>query len=162
MERLDQGKLLTMLQTQALAHDQLLAEGKPLHDDWLRQAWVSSAYLTRAIVHKDHLEMRQTLADIWTALVGEWLANIPENETVESAATLFHASMYDSNYWSPEQDTMLQKHEDVLHLIDAFVNLCSASSFNAKIFERIMQLCGVSWDELYNIYMDMEAPDGKH
>lgn len=156
MERLKYEHLLAMLQTQ----DTLNAGNEP---SWranghnhMRDAWCWAASLSGELSSLPKMDKNPDafafIDDIWNCLLNEWLVNIPEGDTIEDAAALFIDMMYTPEKWTPEQEATLQKHTDVLTLIDAFANLATAQVFNAKIFERIMELLNYSWAQLYERY----------
>lgn len=149
MEKLKHEHLLAMLK----AKDESNTRESPLWRDgspqFMRQAWLHAGlFLSNREAFGDQ-EAAQYLQDVWRFLLDEWLINAPEGESMEDVAGLFMEMMYAPEKWSPAQDAALQKHSDVGVLVDSFVHLASANVFNAKIFERILELVDYQWDAVY-------------
>ena len=127
---------------------------------WLRAAWVESGELMDHVGWKwwkqqerNTVQAQIELVDIWHFMLSEWLGNSPKDEDVESAAALLIDTMYSPEKWLPEQEETLQRHTDLLVLIDGFAHLCAANIFNVKLFERMMQLLDMSWSDMYRMYV---------
>lgn len=127
---------------------------------WLRAAWVESGELMDHVGWKwwkqqerNTVQAQIELVDIWHFLLSEWLGNTPKDEDVESAAALLIDTMYSPEKWLPSQEEALQRHTDLLVLIDGFAHLCAANIFNVKLFERMMQLLDMSWSDMYRMYI---------
>ena len=127
---------------------------------WLRAAWVESAELMDHVGWKwwkkqePNIPQAQIeLVDIWHFMLSEWLGNTPKDEDAEASAALLIDSMYSPEKWSPESEAALQRHTDLHIMIDSFAHLCAANIFNAKIFERLMQLLGMSWADMHRMYV---------
>lgn len=127
---------------------------------WLRAAWVESGELMDHVGWKwwkqqerNTVQAQIELVDIWHFLLSEWLGNTPKDEDVESAAALLIDTMYSPEKWLPSQEEALQRHTDLLVLIDGFAHLCAANIFNVKLFERMMQMLDMSWSDMYRMYI---------
>lgn len=127
---------------------------------WLRAAWVESGELMDHVGWKwwkqqerNTVQAQIELVDIWHFMLSEWLGNSPKDEDVESAAALLIDTMYSPEKWLPEQEETLQRHTDLLVLVDGFAHLCAANIFNVKLFERMMQLLDMSWSDMYRMYV---------
>lgn len=153
-------QLLPMMKMQDQLNRLINPEWVQAKYPWLRAAWVESGELMEHVGWKwwkqqecNTVQAQIELVDIWHFMLSEWLGNTPKDEDVESAAALLIESMYAPEKWTPAQDEALQRHTDLRIMIDSFAHLCSANVFNAKIFERMMQLLGMSWDDMYRMYI---------
>lgn len=160
MPQLTHAPLLTMMQLQTQLNEKINPDWVAAQYPWLRAAWLESGELLEHVGWKwwkkqepNIVQAQIELVDIWHFMLSEWIAGIPKDEGLDDGAHLLLAMMYSPEKWTPEQETMLQRHTDVRLLIDSFVHLCSANIFNVKIFERIMQLLDLSWEQLYRMYV---------
>lgn len=160
MEKLTHDNLLTMMQLQDELNTRINIAWKEEKYPWMRAAWVESAKLIDHIGWKwwkhqepNWVQAHIELVDIWHFMLSEWIGNVPNDEDLDSAAHVLLESMYSPEKWTQAQEDALARHTDLKILVDSFAHLCSANVFNVKIFERIMELTGMSWTMMYRMYV---------
>lgn len=158
MEKLTHELALDALTRLLAANSEADPNWKDKKTPWLRHAWIhmgeaavfAGTIDTEETVFGDDLMLRGTLRDVLECLFSAWLADAPEGESMEDIAAVLIDAMYAPEKWTPHQEEVLQKTTDVGHLIDSFVHLASAQIFNIKIFERVLELKGIAWRDMFS------------
>lgn len=122
----------------------------------LREAWISTGALVVEVESGNSNFVSPAFVRVWRSLMSEWLKHIPKDETLGDAAALFISTLYEERFWSKTQQATLDKYTDLPPLADAFVHMCAAGMFNAHLFERMMELWNMSWDDMF----DLVVPEG--
>lgn len=160
MQKLEHDQLLSML----LLQDQLNSRVDPAwvqnQNQWMRAAWIEMGEFMDHVGWKwwkkqepNMPQARIELVDVWHFMLSEWLQHKQPDDTMEDVAALLLTAMYDPDKWPAERQAALDKRDDVRVLVDTFVHMCAANIFNVPIFARIMELCDMSWAELYRSYV---------
>lgn len=156
MEKLteEQAREMLLIENALLVDDDPAWRDKPQH--FLRDAWRNAATLS---IITEEFDLGPTdifsYSRVWSAMLGEWLINIPGDESIDTAAPLLLDTMYAEEKWSAAQQARLEAETDLLSLVDAFVHLCSANMFNAPFFAHILHLSGYSWADVLQHMKEM-------
>lgn len=149
---------LDMLRHQEAHNSQLDAEWRASQRPFLRAAWIETAAFVDGMGWKwweaRHPDLGATdvsLWNIWGFMLSEWLQNVPADESIEDAAALLIDVMYSTEKGGAAQCAKLQNYKDVMQLADTFAHLCSANTFNANVFERMMELSTMTWDGMHKL-----------
>lgn len=149
---------LGMLRRQEVDNSQLDAAWREKQHPFLRAAWIETATFVEGMGWKwweaKHPDLGATdvsLCIIWGHMLSEWLQNVPPDEGLEDAAALLIDVMYSDEKGGAAQNAKLQNYKDVMQLADTFAHLCTANTFNANVFERMMELSTMTWDGMHKL-----------
>lgn len=153
------GQLITMLEMQAAMNAKVnpawLTAGYP----YLRAAAIEGAEAIEHVGWKwwkaqtpDMDQVRMELVDIWHFALSDGLV-LSSGDAEEVADEVMAGIDFEAQVLEFDGRTYYLADRDLLSLLDLTVGLAMARRFSVEVFGEILKLCGMTWGDLFKLYV---------